>query len=767
VKNFLDMFDATESKTSRIFGENGTAMLTTTGNRLLDVFGGTTRFDLTKASSEDISAYIAKIDACIASINSNDVTKALFCALGFYLRDIKEKGERTLFHIFFCRLWKYDAELAKALMGFIVGAHRSGSAASDSDSESEAADSKDEAKAADPEYFGSWKDLHQILELAINRVELEFTVGEVRDLFRTILQFEGIQLEADWKSFIDAAKGSDVRAKVSLCAKWLVSAGKRFDRLRYIHEDKELTYHAAFCAVNATALVRMCEYARTSGVAAYAGWSKTKESNFLGLQKVLRKVKSALNDYMGTPEQDMCAGTWSEIEPSGIPARNMTKHRRAFHNEKSAKERKSTQYSMYDHPFGDRHSISNAAVERALEELQAKVGTPEFAATLTEFKASLTEFGLDEVDAKVIDRVLCRFRVMHCVAAGTKKIHGARSDINDLVTAALRVHNASTALLASDISSWAGKYPERALLHRQADDKLREISESIVKAVAESLAALSADLDPKAKAELESKVRINLKRTIGLYDVSGSMESGNGTVRPIDVCLGLSYFITRLSAPVGITFHERPRMFKINPDWDFAYSIHHVKGQEWGGSTDFQAAYRLILEYAKANNLSQDQIPDSIFVISDMQVDAADRRASYSETMFETMEREFGAAGYKLPLLVFWNVNGQYKGQSVGADQKGVITISGFDPAIMKTVAECGALGSIDVKTGKTVAASPIETMVASLTRPRYMPIIMTVLEHCASVSAGHDDSEVASQIRSMYAVDHSSSSMASASSRY
>jgi len=763
----MNMFDVAKSETDRIIGENGTAMLATSGNRLLDVYAGTTRIDPKNAGRAEITAFCAKIDACISSIGTNCLNKAVFCALGFYLRDVTEKGERTLFHIFFLRLWKHDQKLAQALMGFIVGIDNSAPTCSDSSDDADtdasaSASAKASVSGSDPEYFGSWKDLHQILELSTQFPELGFTAPDYNELFEAILRFEATQLETDWKNFLDAAvkeangvKGT--RARVSLCAKWLVSAGKHFDRLKLKHGDKQLGYHAAFCAINASTLVRMSEYARSSGLPAYASWKKIKDGNFIGLQMILRKTKSALNDYMGTVERDMCHGTWSEIEPSAIPARNLAKHRRAFYNEKSVKQRKSTQYNMFNHPFGDRHTVSDDVLI-AIEKLRGKVGGPEFVATLAEFKESLGTFKFDETDAKIVDRILCRLRLMHCVAAGTK-VHGARTDIISLVTAAHRVHNAHVPMLASEISQWASHNPERALLHRQAEDKLKEINDAIEKVIADSIAALGADLSPKEKTELESKVRINLKRSIGLYDVSGSMEStsGSSSVRPIDVCLGLSYFITRLSVPVGITFHEYPTMFKVHHDWDFAYHINMVKGQKWGGYTNFVAAFKLILDYGIQNKLTQDQMPESLFVISDMQFDSANDRSHSFETMFETMEREFASNGYKLPLLVFWNVNGSYQGQSVGAQQNGVITISGFDPAIMKTIAECGALGSIDVKTGKTVAASPIETMITSLTRPRYMPIIVTVLEYLDAIKHRCDIKEMTQQVRGLYCCDAAS----------
>ena len=691
-KSFLMMFNDIESPTNIIYGANGTAMLSTSGeqqyDKFLDVFSSSTRIDSTKmdTSSFDKDSFLAKLDACNVSGNVDP----LFVALGFYLRDIKEKGERTLFHLFFIKLWENNLELSKKLLKFIVGSD-------------------------DSEYFGCWKDLHQILVLAKDSLSA-VSYATMYDFFQV---FEGTQLESDWNNFISyTVEKNEQRPHISLCTKWSVSSDKHFDS-KLSYNDK--SYIANFCQNNADRLIRMSDSARLANIEKFSECKKLKSSNFIGLQKTLRKVKSTLNEFIDTPEQKMCSGHWSELNPSHIPARNMTKHRRAFHNEKAVHDRKSDNYDIYTYAYGDRIEPDVfESIDAELKQLVRHVTNSDFMERITQFKLVNSEALTNPSLAKAVDRVLCRFKVINTTTNTSKVIHGARSDINDLVIAALNM-SGSKSYDPTKINEWGQLHPERALIHRQVEDKIQEISSAIDKIIAESTISESD----------EKKVRINLKKVIGLYDVSDSMLSGTGSISPINVCIGMAYVIGRLtskpdSPACGITFHESPSLFKIPQNMDFVSAIHHIKCQPWGRSTDFQSAFRLLLDYAVKEKLGPDDMPEAMFVFSDMQFDVASGRSNRWETMFGTLKREFNAKGYELPMLVFWNLNGNYAGQSVKSDTQGVVMISGYDPAIFKTIVECGSLCTRD-SSGKISGITPMEMMLSALQRDKYQPILEEV----------------------------------------
>jgi len=692
---------------NRILGENGSAMFETTGNAILDVHSSSTRIDESKtkitlpvsiyeSTIEELTRFKEKIKACFNKQDNEGMKMAI--AEGFYLRDVKEKGERTLFDIFFICLWNEDVNLAKRLIKFIVGTE-------------------------DTEYFGSWKDLHQILVLA--KKDKDLTISQYRDMYNTFIRFEGIQLAKDWSKFIEwqEDENKNIRANsLSLCAKWLVSAGKSFDE-KLTFDGK--SYIGNFCRINADLIIDMNNRAKNlnNGDEEWKNsWKVITTNNYIGLQRVLRKVKSNLNTFLLTPEQMMCKNKWSEIKSSSISARNMTKHRRAFNNEKPEKQRKTSSFNTFMFPYGDRFVIETASNElkKAIDDIYKSVLTPDFDNNVKIFKHNFNKEISSSSDLeKAIDRILCRFNITASLVGSKKSIHGARSDLNDLVKMAMCT-NEEGEFDPAKINEWVGIHQERALLHQQVQDKIKEISEAIDKIQAEF----------KKKPTDPNQIRINLKNVIGMYDVSGSMTIGCKSVRPIDVCIGMAYCISQLTRdhniehnPIGITFSDNPNIFEIPSNIDFVSACHLIRGQNWGGSTNFEAAFQLILNKAVAEHWKQEDMPEALMVFSDMQFDRASVYSDSFETMYEIMKHEFEAKGYNIPLIVFWNLNGRYEGQNVNKDCKGVITISGYDPAIFKTIIECGTLVTKDV-TGNMIKLTPIEVMIKSLTRKRFQPIL-------------------------------------------
>ena len=100
-----------------INGENGSLMFNTTGDVLLDLFSSSTRIDLTNLnkydnkskrneSKHELNQFNLKLDKCLNLLKDKTSlyfldTLKYFVINGFYMRDIKEKGERTLFNLFF------------------------------------------------------------------------------------------------------------------------------------------------------------------------------------------------------------------------------------------------------------------------------------------------------------------------------------------------------------------------------------------------------------------------------------------------------------------------------------------------------------------------------------------------------------------------------------------------------------------------------------------------------------------------------------------
>jgi hypothetical protein len=175
-----------------------------------------------------------------------------------------------------------------------------------------------------------------------------------------------------------------------------------------------------------------------------------------------------------------------------------------------------------------------------------------------------------------------------------------------------------------------------------------------------------------------------------VVDVSGSMScqaSGGLSCMDISISLG-AYIASKNTGPFAkgmITFHENPTFYFMK--YGIYDEFSNIKNLPWGGSTNFEATYKLILKHAKSVNASQEDMPKYLIVLSDMQFNMAEGRYGHGHTNFEAMEKTFAEAGYKMPQMIFWNLNAAYgRDAQVGANQPGVSMVSGFSPSILKVV---------------------------------------------------------------------------------
>lgn len=160
-------------------------------------------------------------------------------------------------------------------------------------------------------------------------------------------------------------------------------------------------------------------------------------------------------------------------------------------------------------------------------------------------------------------------------------------------------------------------------------------------------------------------------------DVSGSM---SGTPMKISIALGL-YFSERLEGVFKdciITFSENPQMVRL-PSGTLSHRMSQLSKVDWGMSTNFEAVFEIILRVAQRENLPEKDMPTKLLVLTDMQFNQAG-----NFTAFEMIQEKYKSSGYKMPQLVFWNING---GTSpVTFNRKGVGLVSGSSPSTIKAV---------------------------------------------------------------------------------
>lgn len=179
------------------------------------------------------------------------------------------------------------------------------------------------------------------------------------------------------------------------------------------------------------------------------------------------------------------------------------------------------------------------------------------------------------------------------------------------------------------------------------------------------------------------------ERAICVVDVSSSMMSPvAGRVTAMDVAISLGIYTSeRLSGVFKntfITFTSKPRIVKFAPNATLASRVKKCN-EDVGYSTNIEGVFDAILSASVTNKVSEDQMPTKVLMISDMQFNSQVRGAGLSAVPM--IQAKYAAAGYKMPALVFWNVNAAgYGNKPATVMNRGVIMVSGFSPSILKGI---------------------------------------------------------------------------------
>lgn len=200
------------------------------------------------------------------------------------------------------------------------------------------------------------------------------------------------------------------------------------------------------------------------------------------------------------------------------------------------------------------------------------------------------------------------------------------------------------------------------------------------------------------------------EKILPVVDVSGSMDcpaGGNPNLTCMDIAISLGIYISERNIgnfkDAFITFSQNPKLQYLNGT--LTQRINQLGRADWGYNTNLEAVFSLILNQAKNNNVSEDLIPTKILILSDMEFDQSTRNTKLDS--FRMIEEMYNESGYKLPNIVFWNLNSHNSNFPVKFDESGTALVSGFSPAILKSV-----LGSEDM--------SPESIMMKTINDDRY-----------------------------------------------
>ena len=194
--------------------------------------------------------------------------------------------------------------------------------------------------------------------------------------------------------------------------------------------------------------------------------------------------------------------------------------------------------------------------------------------------------------------------------------------------------------------------------------------------------------------------------TIVVADGSGSMtiKVGGSDMTALEVANSLAiYFAEKLDGVFKdkyITFSERPQYVNFTNAKSLAEKLNIAYEHDECANTNVEAVFDLLLETARRNNLKQEDIPANVLIVSDMEFDQGTSWNNYSNgwhgygnrysakrnALFESIKQKWANVGYKLPRLVYWNVNSRTGTIPLQENEMGVALVSGFSPAIAQMV---------------------------------------------------------------------------------
>ena len=187
---------------------------------------------------------------------------------------------------------------------------------------------------------------------------------------------------------------------------------------------------------------------------------------------------------------------------------------------------------------------------------------------------------------------------------------------------------------------------------------------------------------------------------IAVVDVSGSMV---GTPMEAAVSMG-AYIADKAHGPFAhhfITFSMKPELVGFE-GVDIVDKLNRCKSANWDMNTNIKAVFDMLLSVAKNNRVKVEDMPTRLYIFSDMEFDRcvtfSNKRVAYgywdyAETVnsidevnsdLEKIKREWAREGYKMPQVVFWNLNA--RNDRIPAIGEGFSYVSGFSPSMIDTI---------------------------------------------------------------------------------
>jgi hypothetical protein len=206
------------------------------------------------------------------------------------------------------------------------------------------------------------------------------------------------------------------------------------------------------------------------------------------------------------------------------------------------------------------------------------------------------------------------------------------------------------------------------------------------------------------------------ERLLPMVDTSSSMTWYGGI--PSRVAWSLAVYISERNESIFkdafMTYATVPQMLYLQGT--ISERIRAIARAHWGGTTNIDSAFQLLLAKALENRISEEHMPTTILILSDMQFDPA--KTNYNHTGFEMIKARYAAAGYKIPRVIFWNLRAEKNNVTASAFDENVGLVSGFSPSALKNI-----LASDEVKNEEEKKETPYELMMKTVNSERYAQV--------------------------------------------
>lgn len=107
------------------------------------------------------------------------------------------------------------------------------------------------------------------------------------------------------------------------------------------------------------------------------------------------------------------------------------------------------------------------------------------------------------------------------------------------------------------------------------------------------------------------------KSAVSVCDVSGSM-SGTPMLAAIGLTIMTMSFTNEPWSNVCLTFSQDPTFVHLEKTLSFTQKVEKIRTAPWGYNTNITKTFKLIIDLAKKNELTQNEMPKYLFIFTDM-----------------------------------------------------------------------------------------------------------------------------------------------------